>query len=126
MLAARRLLFLPEWELHDLGLLIYDYLLKSRGFKVIFLGQNVPEDDIYSVTEFIQPDYFLVSFANAVEKDKLEAYVLRLGARYTEKKLFITGHQTAILSCELPSNIIVVNSALQFSCDIIPGLNFNN
>jgi DNA-binding transcriptional MerR regulator len=117
------LLFLPEWELHDLGLLVYDYLIKSRGFKVIYLGQNVPEDDVYSVTEFLQPDYFLVSFANAVEKDKLEAYILRLAARYPEKKIFITGHQTANLSCELPSSITIINSALQFSSDIIPGLN---
>ena len=117
------LLFLPEWELHDLGLLVYDYLLKSRGFKVIYLGQNVPEDDVYSVTEFLQPDYFLVSFANAVEKDKLEAYILRIAARYPEKKIFITGNQTANLSCELPSSITIINSALQFSDDIISGLN---
>jgi len=117
------LLFLPEWELHDLGLLVYDYLIKSRGFKVIYLGQNVPEDDVYSVTEFLQPDYYLVSFANTIEKEKLEAYILRLAVRYPEKKIFITGHQTAILSCELPSNITIVNSALQFSNDIISGLN---
>jgi DNA-binding transcriptional MerR regulator len=117
------LLFLPEWELHDLGLLVYDYLVKIRGFKVIYLGQNVPEDDIYSVTDFLQPDYFLVAFANAIEKEKLEAYIQRLAARYPEKKIFITGYQTASLSCELPSNIIIVNSALQFSNDIIPGLN---
>ena len=76
------LLFLPEWELHDLGLLVYDYLVKSRGFKVIYLGQNVPEDDVYSVTDFLQPDYFLVAFANAVDMDNLEAYIKRLAARY--------------------------------------------
>lgn len=120
------LLFLPEWELHDLGLLVYDYLIKSRGFKVIYLGQNVPEDDIYSVTEFLQPDYFLVSFANAVEKNKLEAYILRLSKRFPEKKIFITGHQTSCLSCEFPSTITIVNSALQFSNDIIPSLQLTN
>jgi MerR family transcriptional regulator, light-induced transcriptional regulator len=120
------LLFLPEWELHDLGLLVYDYLIKSRGFKVIYLGQNVPEEDVYSVTDFLQPDYFLVSFANAVEMDKLEGYLLRLAARYPEKTIFITGHQTASLKCELPSSITVVNSALQFSNDIMPGLQLNN
>lgn len=116
------LLFLPEWELHDLGLLVYDYLIKSRGFKVIYLGQNVPEDDVYSVTESLHPDYFLIIFANAVDKDKLEAYILRIAARYPEKKIFISGYQAATLSFELPSNIIVVNSALQFSRDIIPEL----
>ncbi|MCK9400035.1 MAG: MerR family transcriptional regulator [Bacteroidales bacterium] len=120
------LLFLPEWELHDLGLLVYDYLVKSRGFKVIYLGQNVPEDDVYSVTDFLQPDYFLVAFANAVDMDNLEAYIKRLAARYPGKKIFITGHQTTGLTCALPSNITIINSALQFSSEIIPGLQLNN
>lgn len=120
------LLFLPEWELHDLGLLVYDYLLKSRGFKVIYLGQNVPEDDVYSVTEFLKPDYILVAFANAIEKEKLEAYIKRLSGRFSDKKIFITGHQTTCLSCEFPSSITIVNSALQFSNDIIPALQLTN
>jgi DNA-binding transcriptional MerR regulator len=116
------LLFLPEWELHDLGLLVYDYLIKRRGFRVIYLGQNVPEDDVYSVTEFLQPDYLMVAFANAVDKEKLEAYIMRLATRFPGKKIFITGNQTTNLSCVLPSNITIVNSALHFSGEIIPGL----
>lgn len=120
--AKKFLLFLPEWELHDLGLLVYDYLIKSHGFKVIYLGQNVPEDDVYSVSEFLLPDFFLAAFSNAVDKEKLEAYILRLAARYPGKKIYITGHQTVSLTCELPSNITIINSAQQFSSEIIPGL----
>jgi DNA-binding transcriptional MerR regulator len=116
------LLFLPEWELHDLGLLVYDYLIKSRGFKVIYLGQNVPEDDVCSVTDFLQPDYFLIAFSNAVEKENLEAYVLRMAARYPGKKIYITGYQANNITCELPSNVSVITSALHFSSEIIPSL----
>jgi MerR family transcriptional regulator, light-induced transcriptional regulator len=36
------LLFLPENEFHELGLLIANYLLKSSGNKVCYLGSNVP------------------------------------------------------------------------------------
>jgi DNA-binding transcriptional MerR regulator len=116
------LLFLPEWDLHELGLLVYDYLIKSKGFKVIYLGPSVPEDDVYSVSDFLLPDYFLVAFANAVEREKIESYILRLGNRYPLKKIFITGHQTASLSCSLPSNVTIVQSALQFSGEIITHL----
>lgn len=116
------LLFLPEWDLHELGLLVYDYLIKSKGFKVIYLGPNVPEDDIYSVSDFIAPDYFLAAFANAVEKDKIESYITRIATRYPEKTMFLVGHQATSLTCPFPSNVKMVNSAHQFSTEIIPAL----
>ena len=36
------ILFLPEGEHHELGLLFLSYLVKSRGGKMIYLGANVP------------------------------------------------------------------------------------
>lgn len=117
------LLFLPEWELHELGLLVYDYMIKRNGFKVIYLGQNVPEEDVYAVTDFIDPDYLLVGFANRVSREKLEGYIDRVSRRYPAKKIFITGHQTAAINCILPENVTVINSALQFSDNILKHLN---
>jgi methanogenic corrinoid protein MtbC1 len=36
------LLFLPEGEHHELGLLMANYILKEKGYRVIYLGANVP------------------------------------------------------------------------------------
>jgi DNA-binding transcriptional MerR regulator len=116
------LLFLPEWDLHDLGLLVYDYILKSRGYKVIFLGPNVPEEDVYSVSEFLKPDYFLCAFSNAVDRGRIEAYIHRIASRFPENLLFITGLQTNNLTGSLPANVKVIHSALQFAGDILPSL----
>lgn len=116
------LLFLPEWDLHELGLLVYDYLIKSRGCKVIYLGASVPEDDIYSVSEFVKPDYLLAAFTNAVEKEKLEAYIERLASRFTGKSVFITGYQTAMLHSAMPSNIVRIPSAIDFTEKFLPAL----
>jgi DNA-binding transcriptional MerR regulator len=116
------LMFLPEWDLHDLGLLVYDYLVKSHGMKVIYLGTSVPEEDVYTVSDFLQPDYFFVSFINAIEKDKLESYLKRISARYPSITIFITGLQVSDVSWQLPSNIRLVNSALHFSNEILPVL----
>ncbi|MFO7614600.1 MAG: MerR family transcriptional regulator [Bacteroidales bacterium] len=117
------LLFLPEWDLHDLGLLVYDYLIKSNGHKVIFLGQNVPEEDIYAVSDFLQPDYFLIGFSNSVQKEKLEAYIGRLSERYPSNKIFITGLQTSGITCELAPNVVPVRSAHHFTSEILPEIN---
>jgi DNA-binding transcriptional MerR regulator len=120
--AKKFLLFLPEWDLHELGLLVYDYLIKSRGNKVIYLGANVPEEDVYSVTDFLHPDYLLTSFANAVEKEKILSYITRLASRYPDKTIFVTGYQTTGMEKPQAPNIRLVQSAFQFSTDILPSL----
>ena len=45
------LLFLPENEFHELGLLIASYVLKSTGQKVCFLGSNVPLEALRNTLE---------------------------------------------------------------------------
>jgi len=116
------LLFLPEWDLHELGLLVYNYIIKSRGYKIIYLGANVPEEDVYAVGEFLKPEFLLTSFANAIEKEKVELYINRIAARFPESILFIAGQQTQSITASLAPNVKVIQSALQFSGEIMPDL----
>jgi DNA-binding transcriptional MerR regulator len=44
--SQRWLLFLPEGEDHEIGLLISYYLIKKAGYSCIYLGPNLPEIDI--------------------------------------------------------------------------------
>ena len=39
-------LFLPEREIHDISLLMVHYLLRSSGYRSLFLGQSVPLEDL--------------------------------------------------------------------------------
>lgn len=55
----RFVLFLPEGEFHELGLLVAHYLLKKQGAQVFYLGQNLPLKDIQNAQQLITPDYFL-------------------------------------------------------------------
>lgn len=107
-------LFLPEWEMHELGLLMYNYLIKSRGHKVVYLGQNVPYEDIQRVQEIHKPDYLFTSFSFAIEPEKLENYVRQLATEFTGSEILITGYQTSNLSGKLPPNTSLVESAVSF------------
>ncbi len=51
------LLFLPESEIHDAGLLFARYLLKKCGQDVLYLGHSIPYTDIHQVIKSYQPDY---------------------------------------------------------------------
>ncbi len=49
-LAEEIVLFLPEKETHEIGLLLANYLLKQAGFKTYYFGQQTP---LVNLTNFI-------------------------------------------------------------------------
>ncbi len=59
--AKRFLLFLPEGEWHEIGLLFSMYLLKERGHDVIYLGQSVPYSDVLATGSAKEFDHIIVS-----------------------------------------------------------------
>ena len=44
-------LFLPENELHDIGILFAHLVLKMNGHNVVYLGQNLPYSSLLSLKE---------------------------------------------------------------------------
>ncbi len=56
----RFLLFLPETEMHETGLLFARYLLKKCGMDTMYLGQEIPYSDVKKVVESYHPDYAFI------------------------------------------------------------------
>lgn len=46
-------LFLPEHEIHELGLLYANYLLRSAGHHTVYLGQSVPMNDVHDLVKVL-------------------------------------------------------------------------
>jgi len=53
------LLFLPEDEFHEAGLLLSNFLIRQAGMKVIYLGANVPYDSLKLAIKEIKPTHIL-------------------------------------------------------------------
>jgi MerR family transcriptional regulator, light-induced transcriptional regulator len=87
------LLFLPEGELHELGLLFSNYLIKSKGKRIIYLGQTVPFDDVIKFCEQFNPKYLLTFFTAAYSAETIENYILDLLKNTNETTLLIAGNQ---------------------------------
>jgi DNA-binding transcriptional MerR regulator len=58
-------LYLPENEIHELGLLYLDYLLRAKGERTIYLGQSVPTSDLAQVVSMFSGSVVLVSLLMA-------------------------------------------------------------
>ncbi|MDU8885899.1 MerR family transcriptional regulator [Yeosuana sp. MJ-SS3] len=56
------LMFLPENEHHEIGLLLAHFIAKKLGWRVYYLGQNVPTENINAVVEEIHPNAMLTMF----------------------------------------------------------------
>lgn len=58
-------LYLPENEIHELGLLYLDYLLRSKGQRTVYLGQSVPVADLEQVVSKFEGKIVLVTLLMA-------------------------------------------------------------
>lgn len=101
--AKKIILLLPEAELHEIGLLLTNYMLRVQGFDTTYLGQAVPLDTLPRVIEILQPDYLICSFTNAVNNLDVADTVLEL-SRLFANQIFISGIATKQLKL-LPENV---------------------
>lgn len=89
------LAFLNEKEMHELGLLYYTYQLKKYGWKVIYLGQMVPLNDLLKSIDTHSPDYILTSFVNPSKEGWVDEYINELLAYNSKVCILSTGIQSA-------------------------------
>ena len=112
--SKRFILFLPENELHELGLLFYSYLVRKAGHKIIYLGQSVPYEDVVEVARFKEPDALVTSLVAAMSLAEANTYVQRLASDFISKTIYITGSQASHLADPLPINVIIINEPVHF------------
>ena len=70
-------LFLAEGEDHELGLLLAYFIAKDLGWKVYYLGQNVPTENVLEVVALKKPQYIL-SILTAPLSKKYERHIHNL------------------------------------------------
>lgn len=75
--AGKIIFFLMEQETHEIGLLLGAYLAKDLGWKVYYLGQNVPSEDIVMTVELLEPDLLMTMFV-AARNNKNDEILCRL------------------------------------------------
>ncbi|WP_203258563.1 MerR family transcriptional regulator [Hyunsoonleella ulvae] len=69
------ILFLPDNEVHDIGLLFINYQLRSKGYHTIFLGESVPMSSLVSVLEFFDEITFITYFTVKPEIEDIPNYL---------------------------------------------------
>ena len=104
-------LFLPENEIHELGILYLNYELNLRGYKSIFLGQSVPIENLEPLiasNEFVE---FIAYVTVEPSKEKIDKYLQKFKKKILDKKgcrLSLLGFQTQFVDLNTkPENVSV-------------------
>lgn len=99
------ILFLPEGEHHELGLLYTFYLLKSRGVQVLYLGSNVPLSDLEYIVGLKKPDYLYTHLTCITGNFNFEKFLQKIHQHIPAVPLVISGQVAQCFRKKVPPGI---------------------
>lgn len=98
------LLFLPEDEYHEIGLLLAHYQLRNNGMNSIYLGVSVPLLTLQTAIESIGPDCLLLFFVHRDLPENANYYISQLRNVFQEGAVYLSGNEQMIEQLRLDEN----------------------
>ena len=114
----RFVFFLPDGELHEIGLLFFCYLAKKRGYQTLYLGQSLPLKDLADITKMYPFEYMVTSITSTFNGKGTSEYIKTLSDKFNDKVIFISGSKILDYADELPANIKLLPSPQVFLQEI--------
>lgn len=113
--AKKILLYTPENELHELGILLADYVFRKHQFDVYYLGVNVPFDNLKLVDDKHHIDCFVLSITSYPSGNNFVQYINKLDKTFPEKQIFISGYQTGKNIDVIPQRFKVLQNIMEIT-----------
>jgi hypothetical protein len=79
-------LFLPDNEVHELGLMMLNYKIIEKGHQSIYLGQSVPQACLKDLLHYYDDITFVSYFTVKPEKDDIHTYISDFSENILVKK----------------------------------------
>lgn len=108
------LLYLPEGEYHELGLLYIHYLLKCKGINVLYLGANVPMKDLEFVATIKKPDFIYTHLTTVASNFNFEKFLAHLHNNFPTGTVVVSGPIIHHYKKKIPSSVSVCRSLTDF------------
>lgn len=108
------LLFLPHGEMHEISLLFAAYIIKAQGHRVIYLGQNTPEEDLKVVHRLHNPQYLVTIVTTSPPQEDIQEYLNSLSQTFPTSEIIVSGYQIVGQDLQFPHNIRAFHYIRQF------------
>ncbi len=104
------LLFLANDEWHETGLLFSDYIIRSQGYKTIYLGQNVPAENLIEVITSTKPTHILTLYIARRELSIIEKELTAISKQNPNLKLLVAGSHSFEKISKKIKNLLILKS----------------
>ena len=111
--AVKGLLFLPEGEFHELGLLYAHYLFKTKKIAAISLGANLPIYDLTLITDSVEPAFVFTHITAMGTQFDANDFLKELRVCVPKPTIVISGNVVSHIE-RAPENTVVIRSIQQF------------
>jgi DNA-binding transcriptional MerR regulator len=106
-------LYLPENEIHELGLMYLNYEILLNGYKSIYLGESVPIDSLKDMKKYFDNVIYISYLTVEPNKDVINDYLKEIASEIIthDAQVWLLGRMTQFVDVhQLPKAIKVFNS----------------
>ncbi|MBD79510.1 MAG: helix-turn-helix-type transcriptional regulator [Crocinitomicaceae bacterium] len=107
-------LFLPQDEHHEIGLLMAYYILKVRGYQVYYLGQNVPHVDLQAVVDYTSPSHLLTILTASRTDEQIQKIIKQNTNSFPHCKFLIAGIKGREAQLKITSTTLSISGVDDF------------
>ncbi len=87
----RIIMYLPENEMHEMGLLFYAYLLRRNGHEVLYLGQSTPLNAVSEVNDKWNSDLIITGALSGLTFKMAGEYIEDLAKAFPNQQILVSG-----------------------------------
>ena len=106
----RVILYLPENELHELGLLFFAFAVVKAGHEEVYLGQSTPFNALADVADRWHADIIITGALTGLPFGRPEDYIARLSSAFTGRKILVSGALAPVAVKKAYPNVFAVSS----------------
>ena len=108
--SKRVVLFMPEGEHHEIGLLFVYFLLKQNGIYVDYLGANLPMVDLEYFISIKKPDCIFSHLTSPSKAFKLGKFLDQIGKVNNDIQVILSGQLLQDYKGPVPENLQIKRS----------------
>jgi len=106
-------LYLPENEIHELGLMYLNYEILLSGYKTIYLGESVPIDSLMDMKNHFDNIVYIAYMTVQPTKDALDDYITEISTKIDDpdSQIWFIGRMTEFVdTASLPKRMSAFKS----------------
>ncbi|NUY81983.1 MerR family transcriptional regulator [Flavobacterium sp. MAH-1] len=113
------ILFLPQLEMHEMGLMYLHYEITSRGYRSLYLGEGIPISSLREMKNLFPNITFVSYFTVEPKSEEVESYLHDLYSEVMDdsSELWIFGRRSQSIEKSRPK--LTVFSSFKLATDLL-------